>query len=198
VTVANSQARLALAAASGNLQASLLFPTPLVEQIGSIEARVTPIINTETPPSIVRFRMFIRPYKDDKYVSAGGTDLTSDVFAQLRHRAGNFEALISRCVDSACASEVILPVTSLGPAPLLQAYDVKLSWNGGTLFSFSVAGISSTSFDASGGGPFAKIGASGQPRAKVEVIADSGAPTAGSSTADVDFVNCARWGGGSC
>jgi hypothetical protein len=202
VSVAGGVAVLDLTAASGDIQGSLVFPSALAPSIGRIEARVTLLTYAETPGSIVRFRLYTRPYKDDKYASGGPPDTTSDIFAQLRIRAApvqeTFQAIVSRCIDSSCASEVIFGAANLGPAIFNQPYDVALAWDGVSGFYFNVGGVGSAYFDASEGGVYAPVGPSGLPRSKVEVIADSGAPTSGATSANVDYAICARVGGGLC
>lgn len=190
--VSNGTARMSIATAGTDVQSSLLFPTGLVGRIGTVKARVT-LTSYSEAAGIVRFRLYTRPYKDNALASAG---LTSDIFAQLRIRNGQFEAMVSRCTDSVCASTPIFGPTSIGSASLGKAYDLSLSWNGKYMFRFAVDGLGSTAFDASVGGTFSRVGPSGGPRAKVEVIADT-VPT-GNASAKVDWVVCQRWDYGLC
>jgi hypothetical protein len=200
VTVANGQATLDFNATSGDLQSSLVFPLALTNSIGTITARATVLSMAENPGSIVRFRLYARQYKDNKYASGPAPDRTSDVFPQLRIRGGQIQAMVQRCTVAACNSGTETPFgpTVLGTAALNQAYVLTMRWDGGTKFQFDVEGVGSAMFDASEGGAYANIGPSGSPKAKVEVIADSGAPTIGAATATVDYVNCGRWDADLC
>jgi hypothetical protein len=198
-TVANGRATLDLTATSGDIQSSLVFPAGLVGSIGMIGTRTTLVSYGQgLPPSNVRFRLYTRSYKDNKYASGPPPDRFSDIFAQLRIRTGQFHAMVSRCTDSTCStSENIFGPTVLGVATLGQSYDLLLTWNGGSIFHFDVKGVGSATFDASEG-LYTRVGNSGVPRSKVEVIADTGTPTTGIATATVDYVDCGRWDADLC
>ena len=194
ISLANGVATLLVNTPGGDMQSTLEFPTALVTKIRSVGVRVNPTRYFQDVPSgsNVRFRITARHYKDDQRPSGGAE---SDIFSQLRIRNGQFQALVSRCDSATCNASSILPGASitLGPVSLNRYYDMNLSYDGGTTFSFVVDGVGSTVIDASNVGAFIKIGPPGAPRALVEVQADSGAPLAiGSMTALLDHVTCIR------
>lgn len=152
----------------GGAQNSMLsFPSTLATSIGSMTVAVTPTAYSEDPLSNVRFRMFLRSYKDNKYT---GTGLTSDVVAQIRMRGGFWQAMVSRCTDAACASEIIHGPVNLGAANLNQTYIANMTWDGNTSYTFNLAGLGSSSFNADGAGILSNIGASSTPSVKLESI----------------------------
>jgi hypothetical protein len=187
VGVTGGLATLDINTAGGDMQSTLEFPPANVESVAGIRAVVTPIAYSEGGGSNVRFRLFMRAYKDSAI--GGATGLISDIFAQIRIRAGVFEAMVSRCDDSACASTVIFGPQALGPVTLGQTYDLKLEWDGDTFFTFHVSSLGTASFDASVGG-YANIGPPGAAKKLVEVNATSGAPTVGTMRTQVDWVGC--------
>lgn len=192
ISVGNGVANLSVNTAGINMQSTLLFPPALASKIGTVGVRVNPTNYFEDGPSSsnVRFRITTRAYKDNLL---GGGGAFSDIFPQLRLRNFQFQAIVSRCTHITCGTSTIFvgPVV-LGTVNLNRYYDLSLSYDGGTSFSFVVDGVGSTVLDASVGGTFTKIAPPGAPRALVEVKASSGSPTIGNMTTLLDHVICVR------
>ncbi len=196
ITVGGSIARLAVNTPGGDMQATLEFPDALAAYIGTVSAHFNTYNYFQGAGSNVRFRLTTRAYQDD---GLAGPGLTSVIFPQLRTRAGQFQAMVSRCTDGTCGtSTVIIGPTVMGTVTYGRDYDMAMTWDGDQGFSFRVDGVGSLSMDASFGGTFTRIGPPSAPRTLVEVQASSGAPTIGSITTDLDWVDCIRIDGRAC